>query len=214
MYAFPNAADDKTLVLCNPYNSNDLYAADIASVQGYTTMYSITGTRVTPTFTSFICNATNSPSINQDIVIKGTKLAGVTTLYAMVNENAVYKSSDLGATWVQQGGFFSENAWGQMDVSMDDPTFVCYGGVNAYGSNNSGTNWTAVNDWSAYYGSQASKLHADIMCLQHFRKSDGTEFMIVDCHGGTYVSYNNLATVAAIVKNGVGNPFSKTCLFL
>src|ERR1035437_8694850 len=34
------------------------------------------------------------------------------------------------------------------------------------------------------------------MEIEYFKKTDNTEFAIINCHGGTYVSYDNLTTVS------------------
>ncbi len=193
--ALPDASE-VTLTLCNPYNSNDVYVADINSIQGYAVMYNIVGATATQTYTSFIGYGTSMPSVNEAMVFKGNKIGGVTTLYAMMNDNSFFKSTDLGASWTQQGSYLYVAAWDQMDVSMDDPAKIFYGEVNAHRSSDSGGTWAQVNDWSEYYGDPATKIHADIMWMQHFRKQDGSAFMIVDSHGGVYVSYDELNTVS------------------
>ena len=181
--------DDNRISVCNPYNSNDLFIADIGSLASNIKLYQVTGAAVS------LINTFSIGGSNTNCTLKGTFLGGTFHLYAMINNNKIYYSTDLGATWVQQS-VFAENAWDRMNVSMSDPLKVAYGGVNAYRSSNGGVSFTKVNDWGEYYGNVSSKLHADIMEIEYFKKTDGTEFCLVNCHGGTFVSYDNLLTVS------------------
>ena len=181
--------DDNAMSLCNPYNSTALYAADITSTAGSIKLYTISGTTVT------LSNTFSIGGANTDCVLKGTVIGGTTTLYTMINNNTMYQSTNLGSSWTLKSNL-PENGWNKMNVSPSNAALVSYGGVNAYRSANSGASWTKVNDWSVYYGSINNKLHADIMEIDYFKKTDNTEFTIVNCHGGTYVSYDNLNTVA------------------
>jgi hypothetical protein len=182
--------DDNALSLCNPYNSTSLYAIDITSTAGSIKLYSIAGTTVT------LSNTFGIGGTNTDCVLKGTVIGGTTTLYTMINNNSMYQSTTLGASWTLKSTFAANTGWNKINVSPSNAALVSYGGVNTYRSANSGATWTLVNDWSAYYGSINNKLHADIMEIEYFKKTDNTEFSIVNCHGGTYVSYDNLTTVS------------------
>lgn len=181
--------DDDRLSMCVPYNSSAVYLADIGGTSGSINLYSVTGTTVSLLHTYAVGGG------NDKCLLKGTYLGGVYYLYALLNNNTLYKSTNLGTSWTLQSSL-PEDAWNKMNVSPSDPTQVSYGGVNAFRSTTSGTSWTKVNEWYEYYGNEANKLHADIMEIEYFKTPGNTQFAIVDCHGGTYVSYDNLATVS------------------
>jgi Secretion system C-terminal sorting domain len=181
--------DDNRISVCNPYNSNALYIADIGSLASNIKMYSVTGASVS-LINTFAIGGTNTKC-----TFKGTFVGAVYHLYAMINNNKIFYSTNLGASWVEQSTL-AVSAWDKMNVSMNDPLKVSYGAVDAYRSNNGGVSFNTVNVWSEYYGNVSGKLHADIMEIEYFKKTDNTEFCLINCHGGTYVSYDNLVTVS------------------
>lgn len=188
VYQF-DTGDDNKISVCNPYNSNDLLVADIGSAPSNLKLFSVSLGTVT------LMNMAALPSAFTTCTFKGNLSAGTYYLYAMLNNNVLYRSTDLGLSWTLQSTL-PETGWNKMNVSMNDPLRVNYGGVNAYRSSNGGTSFTRVNTWSDYYSNVPGRLHADIMEIEYFKKSDNTEFCIVDCHGGSYVSYDNLVTVS------------------
>jgi hypothetical protein len=181
--------DDNAMSLCNPYNSTALYASDITSTAGSIKLYTISGTTVS------LPNTYSIGGSNTNGDLRGTVIGGTTTLYTMINNNSLYRSTNLGSSWTLQSAL-PEDGWDKMNVSPSNAALVSYGGVNAYRSANSGVDFTQVNLWSDYYGSITDNLHADIMEIEYFKKTDNTEFTIVNCHGGTYLSYDNLNTVS------------------
>ncbi|MBS1737751.1 MAG: hypothetical protein JSS98_14275 [Bacteroidetes bacterium] len=177
------------IAVCKPYNINEIYLVDKASTPGTLKLYKISGSAINQ-LSNFVLGHSNS-----NYLLKGTYVGGVYYLYLMIDNNTIYLSTDQGASWTLQSTF-SEGAWNKMNVSMTDPAMVFYGGVNAYKSSNSGVSFTKINDWSEYYGNIYGKLHADIMEIEFFKKTDNTEFAIINCHGGVFVSYDKLTTVS------------------
>lgn len=183
------SGNENQVSLCNPYNTNNLYAADIAVEQGKIRLYRISGSTVT-----VLNNSPVNTTINNQCLLKGTSNNGDITLYVMINNNSLYASTNLGSTWKFRSSF-PENAWNKMNVNPSDPDKLAYGGVNAYRSNDGGASWTKVNNWSEYYSNISSRLHADIMEIEYFKKNNNTAFAIVNTHGGTFTSYDDLLTV-------------------
>ena len=87
--------------------------------------------------------------------------------------------------------------------ALTDGDKVQYGAVDCRRSTNGGTTWTQVNSWADYYTQELTKLHADIMKIAYFKKTDGTEFAINNNHGGVYISYDQMATVANIALSNL-----------
>jgi hypothetical protein len=109
-------------------------------------------------------------------------------LYVYNKANEFYQSVNNGASWVRVSNFASD-PWGVgVFVSPSDPRKVYYGEVNSYKSLNNGRNWTKMSDWGAYYGNPVRNLHADIMYMNEYKKTDGTNMQVNCNHGGIYVS--------------------------
>ncbi len=116
-----------------------------------------------------------------------------TTLFVLMEKSDVYKSEDMGANWNMQGSTPKET-WGVgFSVSPFDATKMYMGEVECYRSYNSGSTWTKVNTWQDYYGDN-DYIHADIMDIESYKKTDGTEFTLVANHGGLHASYDDLLT--------------------
>jgi len=194
VYQF-DTGDDETLSLCIPHNSNNIYVTDIGSLPGTIKFFNVTGTTVN------LLNSYAYGSLISRCVLKGTFLTGTHNLFLMINNNTMLSSTNLGAVWSFRSSL-PHTAWSKMNVSINDASMVSFGGVDAYRSTNSGNSFTLINGWADYYSNPATKLHADIMEIEYFKKADNTEFAIINCHGGTYVSYDNLATVSNLSLNG------------
>ncbi len=184
-----DTGDDRMINVCTPYNSGALYVADIGSLTSNIKLYNVVGATAT-LINTFAIGGTNTKC-----TFKGTFVGGVYHLYAMINNNRIFYSNNLGSSWVQQS-VLPEDAWDKMNVSINDPLKVAYGRINAFRSSNGGVSFTMVNDWAEYYTNISGKLHADIMEIEYFKKTDGTEFCLINCHGGTFISYDNLVTVS------------------
>jgi Secretion system C-terminal sorting domain len=190
-----DVGDDNNISACIPYNSNTLYIADVASSPGNTKLYSVTGSTINLISTSAISAG------NTKCMLKGTTLGGTTYLYIMLNDSKIYASTNLGTNWAIKPPM-PEVAYGSMNVSINDANRLSFGGVNAYRLSTDGLSFIQVNDWSEYYGNISAKLHADIMSIEYFKKSDNTEFSLINTHGGTYISYDNLQTVNNMSLSG------------
>lgn len=188
IYEF-SAGDDDRISLCNPYNTTAVYAVDISSSPGLLKLFNVSGSTVT------LSQTYSLGAGNVSCLLKGTKVGNTTSLYLLVNNADIYRSTDLGETWTLRS-HLPEGAWMKMNVSMNDPELVSYGGVNAFRSINGASSFTKVNEWFEYYGNVPNKLHADIMEIEYFKKTNNTEFAVVNSHGGTYVSYDNLLSVS------------------
>ena len=162
------------------------------------TLFSITDTLVT------VVNTSSGLPVNVDMQFGGNKTGSVTTLYAVVDDDSVYRSANLGSTWVLTGvtpdDIYNPSSF---TVAPDDANKIMAGGVNAYYSYNGGASWTEVNDWSWYYGDPTDSLHADIRYLQFFKRSNGTVFMMVNCDGGCYRSDDEMQSIHNIGLNGL-----------
>jgi hypothetical protein len=177
--------DDGFLSLYSPFNSTELYGLSLQSGTAQSTLYTISAATV-----SVLSNNTNLP-VNVPCVLKGFKNGVTVNFYTLTNNNQVYKSITNGATWTLQSNL-PENSWGRLAVSLSDENRVSFGGVQAYRSSSGGVSWTLVNGWGDYYENESTKLHADIMEIAYFRKTDNTEFAVINTHGGMYISYDHL----------------------
>lgn len=195
IYTFAHDQQNQ-ISLCSPNNSTELYALDNNSPTGTSTVYSINGSAVS------ILNTTTNIPTNVNCLLKGYRNGATLVFYAMTANNAMYLSTNLGATWTLQSNL-PVAAWDKFNVSLNDPGKICFGAVEAYRSINGGVSWTLVNGWGEYYGNPSAKLHADIQALEYFRKTDNTEFIICLNDGGIYISYDNLITNNNIGLSGL-----------
>jgi hypothetical protein len=131
------------------------------------------------------------------IQMTGCNVGTSTTYYALLEKNRIYQSADA-RNWTLKSTL-TEKTWNVgLTVSLSDPNYLHYGEVDCYSSSDGGTNWSAVNYWFNYYTQPSNKLHADIMAMKYFKKTDGTEFIVNNNHGGMYISYDKMATVTNI----------------
>ena len=159
-------------------------------------LYSISGATVT------LVNSNTDLPIETWLDLDGNVNGTTTTLYALIDKNTLYQSTDLGANW-NQVSILPVNSWGVgIAVSPNDANFVAYGEVELYNTANGGGNWTKVNTWGSYY-SNWDNVHADIMDIQFYEKTDGTDFILVANHGGLHISYDNFATTSNIGTSGL-----------
>ena len=150
-------------------------------------LYTINGNTVT--LRNSNTNLTQEVWLDLEGNISGTD----TTLYALMEKTDVYKSIDMGATWTMQGST-PVNTWNVgFSVSPFDATKMYMGAVECYRSYDSGATWIKVNTWGQYYGNN-NFIHADIMDIESYEKTDGTEFTLVANHGGLHTSYDDLLT--------------------
>ena len=199
IHTFPLNNENK-ISLCNPYNTNDVFILDNQSNLTKLRLWTATAASVSLVSEFPI----SSSDLNQISILKGQKSGSTTTLYALFNNNKLYRTTDAGATWTFKGTLPTPS-WNRLDVSVSNPDALFFGGLNAWRSLNQGVTWTAVNQWSEYYNNVAGKLHADIMEITGFKKTDGTPFTIINNHGGVAVSYDNLLTTNNLSISGLTN---------
>ena len=195
IYTFTHG-DAKGTSLYVPYNSAICYILDSNNTDNNgvtsTALYTLNGGATLTTLST----VTGLNSANY-IQLTGANVGSSTTFYALLEKDKIYRSTD-GRFWTLQTTLF-EKTWNVgLAVSLSDPNKLHYGEVECFTSNDGGVNWAAVNYWYNYYGQSATKLHADIMAMQYFKKTDGTEFVINNNHGGMYISYDKMATVSNI----------------
>ncbi len=179
--------DDDKLSVTTTYNADVVYAAEALSTAGQMKLFSISGATVTQISSTAFADA------GQNIVLKAGLNAGVTSLYALMQNTKLYVSNNLGATWSLSSSL-ANSSWGMLDASNTSSSIVYTGDINARKSTNAGVTFAPVNEWSDYYGDITNFLHADMMYMQHFQKSDGTKFNLICTHGGVYVSYDEMVT--------------------
>lgn len=140
---------------------------------------------------------------NVDIQLTGNlDTTGQIALYALTNHKDVYRSDDVGQNWSLQG-ITPHDSWSVgMICSPFNPNQLVMGEVNCYRSGDGGATWAPLNEWWEYY-SDSDKLHADIMDIKAFRKSDGTPFFLLANHGGLHISFDDLQTTKNIALSGL-----------
>ena len=171
--------------MLNPYNSNDLYVLHRVSsteIKTYKLNASTGNIELKNTNTSV-----TFPDLGN---LTGVLESGTMHLYTYSN-NKVYYSSDEGAIWTLQGDLPASPWSVGINVSSFDYTKLFMGDIECHRSYDSGTTWTKINTWGQYYGNPLIYLHADIMRIQFFEKSDNTEFMLISNHGGVSISYDH-----------------------
>ena len=131
-------------------------------------------------------------------MIQANEAGGMLTLYILIDNSTLYKSTDSGVTFDLVGDLATGSWDVGFRVSIDDPDKLYYGEVNTYRSFDGGETWDLVSEWWEYYGDVANKIHADIMAIEPFKTNTGDEFTIIPNHGGVYVSYDNLITTENI----------------
>ncbi|MGV6860443.1 MAG: T9SS type A sorting domain-containing protein [Putridiphycobacter sp.] len=132
-----------------------------------------------------------------DIKLVSSVTVTDTTLYILKNKTALYQSNDAGQNFSLVGNL-PVNSWGVgIEVAEDDPNAVYFGEVELYWSSDGGQTFNH-NNWGDYYGDVVNNVHADIMDLKSFKKSDGTEFCLIANHGGVSISYDHMQTTTNI----------------
>lgn len=125
-------------------------------------------------------------------------------LFVYRNDNIVYYSDDLGVSWSTKGGSYSASAWEVgLFVSEASPHLMISGEVEAHISGDTGQVWGTINRWYDYYDDVEGSLHADIMWMEEFDTPAGDPFIIINNHGGMYITYNNAVTVENLSLTGL-----------
>ncbi len=152
--------------------------------------------------TALITNNSGLPA-STPIDFEGSTANGsLDQLFVLSNNKQLYTSVNGGLNW----SYISDtntNAW-EVGISVKewDDDIILYGEVHCYRTSNQANSWTRLNHWNEYY-SNTNKLHADIMDIQFFKKTDGTDFVLVSNHGGLHISYNDGQTFENISEVGL-----------
>lgn len=177
-----------------------------------TTMYLLNGAQlftITPGTHALVARSTvpivssGSPVTLTGGHDSGTGQDFLYALYSRTSTTDVYRSLDGGLTWAARtsvptslfGNFSAE-------ASPQFPLRLYAGGVNLYRSTDGAQTWQLVNDWTAYYGNPAGRLHADIPNIDVFRNG-GNDRILISTDGGLYESTDHLATVTNLSLSGL-----------
>ncbi|MEM9887026.1 MAG: 3-coathanger stack domain-containing protein [Bacteroidota bacterium] len=183
--------EDRRIDIWSPYDSDKAYL-----IANGSDLYELNGATVN------LLNSNTDIPTTSNISFGGSVNGSTTTFYALIDDTNVYRSTNNGANWTMLGST-PVNAWFVgLHVSPFNSNRLYIGAVDCYRSYDSGANWTMVNSWGEYYGN-LDKLHADIMDLKSFKKTDGTEFTLIANHGGIHVSYDDLLTTTNIGRAGL-----------
>ena len=145
----------------------------------------------------------NGLPINTTIDIEGSiENNSLKNLYVLSERKDIYRSQDGGQNWNLHANT-TKNTWDVgIHVKEWDDSVMLFGEVECYRSANNGNSWSRINTWGSYY-SNIDRLHADIMDIKFYEKSDGTDFVLVANHGGLHVSYNDGSSFENISKIGL-----------
>lgn len=173
--------------LAAPYNSSRAYI-----VNGNSESYFFEGTTLTPVNTSLGLTGADACYLTSNMTLTDT------TLYVLMDNTELYKSTDGGLNYAFVASTPVSSWEAGIEVSIDDPDILYLGEMELWRSFDGGVNFTKVADWWEYYGDVPGKIHADIMSITPFKKTNGDEFTLIPNHGGISVSYDNLLTTENI----------------
>ncbi|MBK6726442.1 MAG: hypothetical protein IPG63_04140 [Xanthomonadales bacterium] len=195
---------DQVALFSPRYNSSVMYLLDGLMLKTITTgthalvnVASVTGAAALATY--------------DRVALSGGVDGASTFLFAFIaryggSVTEVYRSLDGGASWTRRtdapAALFGLNS---AETSTRDPLRLYVGGVNAYRSHDGAASWQLVNTWQSYYGSEATKLHADIPNIDVFVDGSSVERVFVSTDGGTYESTDGLVTVQNLSLSGLRN---------
>ncbi len=113
----------------------------------------------------------------------------------------LHRSDDAGASWSLVATL--SDFWdGTANASIVDADLFAYGGVECHVTRDGGASFAIVNGWGEYYGSPATKLHADVPGIDVLFDGVG-EVWYVNTDGGLYVSTDQLASVSNLSLTGL-----------
>ena len=175
--------------LWSPYKSEEAYV-----LEGGTTLHYFNA----DTIYSISINGLNNMG---DVHLTGHKKDSTLILYALEEDNKVYKSNNL-IDWEHLSDL-PANAWNVgFTCSPFDSLQLFSGAMNCHQSSDGGYTWNVVNEWWEYYDN-LDLLHADIMDFKFYEKTDSTPFFLVGNHGGLNVSYDHFLTSQNIGLQGM-----------
>ena len=146
---------------------------------------------------------------NEQTVLSGGVQSGQTFLYAFYSRpdtgnTAVFRSLDGGLTWTARASVPTTlMTLNSAESSGNDANRAYAGGVDLYRTADGGGSWSLVNSWVDYYGSPASKLHADIPNIDVWRNAQGNERVYIATDGGLYESSDHAVTVQNLNLSGM-----------
>ena len=146
---------------------------------------------------------------NEQTVLSGGVQSGQTFLYAFYSRpdtgnTAVFRSLDGGLTWTVRASVPTTlMTLNSAETSGNDANRAYAGGVDLYRTADGGGSWSMVNSWVDYYGSPASKLHADIPNIDVWRNAQGNERVYIATDGGLYESSDHAVTVQNLNLSGM-----------
>ncbi|MDX1956739.1 MAG: hypothetical protein SFU20_14505, partial [Chitinophagaceae bacterium] len=179
--------DDGLLYMNKMYNSNQVYFLDSRSTTANIDLWTVNGSTVN------LVNSVTSTESGKKCILKSTLIGASPVFYALFENKRLYRSANNGASWTFQSTL-TETSWDRLEVSNTDPQKVYYGGVDAYRSTDGGVSFIRVNGWAEYYSDPQNKLHADMMEFASFHRGNGSSFMIINNHGGCYISNNDMVS--------------------
>ncbi len=190
-----NLQNENRVDMWSPFGTNELYVLENGA-----TLHTLSGTGTSLTA---VTTGMSLPT-NSSYSFSGYKNGASLTFYTLVNSDALYKTSNNGANWINVT-VLPIPAW---EVGIAANPWVAntlYAGeVNFYKSNNDGISWAEQNNWGAYYGN-IDLLHADIMSITPFQKTDGTKFFLIGNHGGIHYYPAPYTTTTNITKTNITN---------
>ncbi|GEM_PF-783044 len=127
--------------------------------------------------------------------------AGSPTLYAVLDEGTLHRSTDAGASWSERHGV--SDYWSTLNASILDPDLVAWGGVEVHRSDDGGASFDVVNGWGEYYDDIEINLHADIPGIDVVLDDQGDERWYISTDGGLYHSLDGMETVANLSLDGL-----------
>ncbi len=143
-------------------------------------------------------------SLDSDYVILTGSEAGAPAFYAALRNGAqweLWRSGNGGVSWAYR--YAIHDFWETLCASIVDPNIVLFAGVECWRSHTGGAAFYKVNNWWDYYGDPENKLHADFPGMECIW-IEGQEVFFMDSDGGTYKSYDGVATVQNISLYGLG----------
>jgi hypothetical protein len=193
-YTF-NSREHQRVSMWSPFGSNELYALDNG-----TALYSLSGMASTLT----LLNNNMTIGENLSYVLTGYKNGAALTLYALSDNKNLYKSTDNGAVWATISTL-SPKSW-EVGIAASPWTAdaLFYGEVEFFKSTTVTPSFAIQNTWGDYYP-DIDKLHADIVSMTPFQKTDGTRFFLIGNHGGIHYYPEPYTTTTNLTKTGFRN---------